>query len=70
MQTSTFPLPLPTNQLRRLSAHLRDRISLDELRARREHDDAMASDPRIALEHQAQVNRSLALDQGGCRFCG
>jgi hypothetical protein len=62
-------MPLRSDPFRRLSARLRDHASFEELRARREHDEAMASDHRIALEHRAQVDRSVGLGQGGCRFC-
>jgi hypothetical protein len=56
-------------RLRRFAGRVREGVSLEETRARREHDQAMASDHRIAVEHRAQVNRSLALGDGGCRFC-
>jgi hypothetical protein len=40
------------------------------LRARREHDDAIAADPRFAAEHRLQVARSIGQGHGGCPYCG
>ena len=37
--------------------------------ARREHDAAMMSDPRIAAEHTSQVARATSHGQPGCEFC-
>jgi hypothetical protein len=39
-------------------------------RQRREHDDAIASDPRFAIEHRAQIAHSVAIGNGGCPYCG
>ena len=39
------------------------------LRARREHDEAIAADPRFAAEHRLQVARSIGLGRGGCPYC-
>ncbi len=39
-------------------------------RARREHDQAIASDPRFQLEHGLQVARSIERGHGGCPYCG
>jgi hypothetical protein len=39
-------------------------------RQRREHDDAIAIDPRFASEHRMQVARSIDLGRGGCPYCG
>jgi hypothetical protein len=39
-------------------------------RARREHDQAIASDPRFHLEHGLQVARSVDSGRGGCPYCG
>jgi hypothetical protein len=69
MQTSPFSRPLRSDPLRRFAGRLREHSSPDESRARREHDTAMASDHRIAIEHRCQVNRSIELGRGGCRFC-
>jgi hypothetical protein len=69
MSTPQFSLPLPSASLRRFAGRLRERASFEDLRAHREHDTAMASDYRIAAEHRAQVNRSVELGQGGCRYC-
>ncbi len=38
-------------------------------RQRREHDDAIAVDPRFASEHRLQVARSIDLGRGGCPYC-
>ena len=38
-------------------------------RQRREHDDAIAFDPRFANEHYTQVARSVAIGRGGCPYC-
>ncbi|HUB75427.1 MAG TPA: hypothetical protein VL977_00145 [Solirubrobacteraceae bacterium] len=70
MSTPPFSFSLPHRSLRRFRGQIRERASLDEIRARREHDAAMASDYRIAAEHRAQVSRSIELGRGGCRFCG
>jgi hypothetical protein len=45
----------------------RDRFA--QARARREHDDAMASDHRFASDHRLQASRSVDLGRGGCPFC-
>jgi hypothetical protein len=39
-------------------------------RQRREHDRAIESDPRFALEHRLQVARSIDSGRGGCPYCG
>ena len=39
-------------------------------RQRREHDDAMALDPRFAQEHRLQVAHSIDGGRGGCPYCG
>ena len=39
-------------------------------RQRREHDDAIAQDPRFANEHYLQVARSVDSGRGGCPYCG
>jgi hypothetical protein len=39
------------------------------VRKRREHDDAMAHDPRWALEHHIQVAHSIDIGRGGCPYC-
>jgi hypothetical protein len=36
--------------------------------ALREHDDAM-SDPRVANEHRAAINRAQSRGEPGCTFC-
>jgi hypothetical protein len=41
----------------------------EEARQRREHDDAIAVDPRFAAEHRIQVGRSIDLGRGGCPYC-
>jgi hypothetical protein len=41
-----------------------------ETRHRREHDDALALDPRFASEHRTQVARSIDIGRGGCPYCG
>ena len=38
-------------------------------RQRREHDDAIAHDPRFANEHRLQVARSIEIGRGGCPYC-
>ena len=38
-------------------------------RQRREHDDAIALDPRFATEHRMQVARSIDIGRGGCPYC-
>jgi hypothetical protein len=42
----------------------------DASRQRREHDDAIALDPRFASEHRLQVARSIDSGRGGCPYCG
>jgi hypothetical protein len=42
----------------------------DASRQRREHDDAIAIDPRFASEHRLQVARSIDIGRGGCPYCG
>jgi len=69
MSTPSFSFPRRSEQVRRFGVRMRQRASLEDVRARREHDAAMASDHRIAGEHRAQVNRSVELGHGGCRFC-
>jgi len=39
-------------------------------RQRREHDAAIAADPRFASEHRHQIARSLEIGRGGCPYCG
>jgi hypothetical protein len=39
-------------------------------RQRREHDDAIANDPRFASEHRIQIARSIEIGRGGCPYCG
>jgi hypothetical protein len=46
------------------------RRQAERSRQRREHDDAIASDPRFALEHRLQVARSIEIGRGGCPYCG
>ncbi len=40
-----------------------------EMRVRREHDEAIARDPRFELEHGLQVARSVEQGSGGCPYC-
>ena len=42
----------------------------EQRRARREHDSAIATDPRFELEHGLQVARSIEKGVGGCPYCG
>ena len=46
------------------------RQHVEQARQRREHDDAIAHDPRFALEHRLQVARSIDAGRGGCPYCG
>jgi hypothetical protein len=69
MSTPSFSLPRSSVSLRRFADLIRERVSFEEARERREHDAAMASDYRLADEHRAQANRSIQMGQGGCRFC-
>jgi hypothetical protein len=39
------------------------------VRARREHDQAIAADARFAAEHRLQVARAIGLGRGGCPYC-
>lgn len=41
----------------------------ETIRQRREHDDAIAHDPRFANEHRLQVARSIEIGRGGCPYC-
>jgi hypothetical protein len=41
----------------------------EETRVRREHDQAIAADPRFAQEHRLQVTRSIDGGRGGCPYC-
>jgi len=41
----------------------------ESLRVRREHDQAIAADPRFAVEHRLQVARAIELGRGGCPYC-
>jgi hypothetical protein len=61
--TRSFPSNLPSLLVRR------SRERLGQGRDRREHDDAIAADPRFASEHRIQVGRSIDLGRGGCPFC-
>jgi hypothetical protein len=68
MTPDSLPAAVRTRPLRGFAGRLRESTSPEERRARREHDDAM-TDRRIAIEHRLQVNRSVELGRGGCRFC-
>ena len=55
---------------RRVLAGVRRRVALKrtETATLREHDAAM-SDPRVALEHRAAINRAQSRGEPGCLFC-
>jgi hypothetical protein len=67
MLTSRLPAGLRSEPLKRLATSQRDRS--ERKRVRREHDVAMASDHRFAIEHGVQTRRSIDLGKGGCPFC-
>jgi len=68
MLTSRSPIGSRSRRLSDTVLHsYRERSAAQ--RARREHDDAIASDHRFAIEHRIQVNRSVDLGRGGCPYC-
>ncbi|HEX4035838.1 MAG TPA: hypothetical protein VHX66_15445 [Solirubrobacteraceae bacterium] len=69
MSSSVMPARLRPSAMRRgvIRAY---RQQSETSRQRREHDDAIASDPRFAIEHRAQIAHSVAIGNGGCPYCG
>ena len=68
MPTSKLPRGIRPNDLGRnvIRAY---RSHTERGRARREHDFVIESDHRFAVEHRAQVHRSIELGTGGCPYC-
>jgi len=68
MPNPQLPIRIRTNNLGRnvLRAY---RSHAERGRARREHDFVIQSDHRFAVEHRAQVHRSIELGRGGCPYC-
>ena len=68
MSDSIVPTRLRPSAMRRGMVRAY-REHTESTRQRREHDEAIAFDPRFANEHYTQVARSVAMGRGGCPYC-